>query len=148
MVATSSEDVGIHPFDYYSWGHIDMGIVSFLLFALINIIPSLVDGVMVNIVPFWFLLVLVIIFAIVWEILENTVLLSWGFKFEGRRDSFANSFWDIIFVTIGGTIMWIIKWILVDIVMGVPGIPIFYIIGLIAFVVFFIAFVIGRAMTK
>ncbi|MHA1275295.1 MAG: hypothetical protein ACTSQS_17970, partial [Promethearchaeota archaeon] len=102
----------------------------------------------IYIIPYFLMLILVIVVAIVWEILENTLLLEWGFKFEGRKDSFVNALWDIIFVIIGGLYMWIVKGILVNVIMGVKGIPIFYIIGIISFIVILIAFFIGKAITK
>ncbi|MHA1758830.1 MAG: hypothetical protein ACTSVV_18835 [Promethearchaeota archaeon] len=148
IVGTDKDEVGRSPIDYFSWGHVDMGIATFLLLSLINTIPSLIDKTLIYIIPYFLMLILVLIVAIVWEILENTLLLEWGFKFEGRRDSFVNALWDIIFVIIGGLYMWIVKGILVNIIMGVKGIPIFYIIGIISFIVILIAFFIGKAITK
>ncbi|MGQ4873613.1 MAG: hypothetical protein ACP6IY_06000 [Promethearchaeia archaeon] len=148
IVGTDKDEVGRSPIDYFSWGHVDMGIATFLLLSLINTIPSLIDKTLIYIIPYFLMLILVLIVAIVWEILENTLLLEWGFKFEGRRDSFVNALWDIIFVIIGGLYMWIVKGILVNIIMGVKGIPIFYIIGIISFIVVLVAFFIGKAITK
>ncbi|MHA1280989.1 MAG: hypothetical protein ACTSQP_00670 [Promethearchaeota archaeon] len=148
IVGTDKDEVGRSPIDYFSWGHVDMGIAAFLLLSLINTIPSLIDKTLIYIIPYFLMLILVIVVAIVWEILENTLLLEWGFKFEGRKDSFVNALWDIIFVIIGGLYMWIVKGILVNVIMGVKGIPIFYIIGIISFIVILIAFFIGKAITK
>ncbi len=147
LLATSQDHVGISAWDYYSWGHIGMGIASFLIFSLINTIPSLVDKKLVYLIPYWSILLLVVAFAVGWEILENTLLLSWGFKFEGRKDSLQNSFWDILFVTLGGLIMWVVKGILVDWWGGIHMIPLFYILGFIAFIVVLILFFIGYFIT-
>ncbi len=148
IVGTDKDEVGRSPIDYFSWGHVDMGIATFLLLSLINTIPSLIEKTLIYIIPYFLMLILVLVVAIVWEILENTLLLEWGFKFEGRKDSFVNALWDIIFVIIGGLYMWIVKGILVNVIMGVKGIPIFYIIGIISFIVILIAFFIGKAITK
>ena len=99
------------------------------------------------------MLVLVFVVAIIWEILENTLLVDIGIKFEGRRDSLENAVWDIIFGIIGGVIMCLFKGILVNI-LGVlnNNIPqyiiYFYITGIISFFIILICFFIGRAMTK
>lgn len=148
LLGASKDHVGLSPFDYFSWGHIDMGVAFFLLFSLINTIPSLVDNALVYMIPYWWMLVAVLLFAVVWEIFENIVLWQMGKKFENRKDSFFNALWDVLFVIIGGIAMWGLKGILVNIIMGVAGIPIFYIIGVIVFGVILLAFFIGRAITK
>ena len=148
IVAESKQEVGRAPIDYFSWGHVDMGIAVFLLWSMINLIPSAVVGDLIDIVPFWLSIVLTIVVAVVWEILENTLFVDIGIKFEGRRDSLINSIWDIIFVIIGGLVMWGIKAIIVNLIMQEAGIGVFYIVGIITFIAVLIAFFIGRAMTK
>ncbi|MHA1146784.1 MAG: hypothetical protein ACTSR8_00900 [Promethearchaeota archaeon] len=141
------DDVGRAPIDYFSWGHVAMGLATFLLISLINTIPSWVVQDLVYIIPYWSMLVLSFVVAIIWEILENTVLLEMGFKFEGRRDSLINAIFDILFVCIGALIIWIIKGIMVNL-NGVHLIPAYYIVGVISFAVVIIAFLIAKAMTK
>ena len=148
MVASSKADVGRAPIDYFSWGHVDMGVAVFLLFSLINLIPSSISGNLGTVTPFWLSIVLTIVVAVVWEILENTLFVDWGIKFEGRKDSLVNSLWDILFVILGGLIMWGIKSLMINVILGTDGIPAFYIVGVILFVAVLIAFFIGRAMTK
>jgi hypothetical protein len=142
------DDVGRAPVDYFSWGHINMGIVTFLLWSLCNLLPSAVVGTLLPIVPFWFSIVLTIVVAVVWEIMENTLFIDLGIKFEGKRDSLTNAIFDIIFVIVGGLVMWGIKSLIVNVIMGVDGIVIFYIVGVITFVAVLIGFFIGRSMTK
>jgi hypothetical protein len=142
------DDVGRAPLDYFSWGHIDMGVVVFLLWSMVNLLPSAGVGSLIFILPFGLSIILTIVVAIVWEILENTVLIDIGLKFEGKKDSFINALFDIIFVVIGGLIMWGIKVIIVNMIMGVAGIGVFYIVGVITFVAVLIGFFIGRSMTK
>ena len=148
LIGDTKEEVGKAPWDYFSWGHIAMGIMTFILLSLINTIPSLVTNELIYIIPWWLMIVLSIVVALVWEIMENTLFMEWGFKFEGRRDSLVNAIWDVIFVIIGALIMWLIKGILVNVVMGVPGIAPFYIVGIVLFVISIICFLIGRLITK
>ena len=148
VIGDTKEEVGRAPWDYFSWGHLAMGIMTFILLSLINTIPSLVTNNLEYIIPWWFMIVLSIIVFIVWELLENTLFVEWGFKFEGRRDSLVNAIWDIIFGTIGALTMWLIKGILVNLIMGVPGIPYFYIVGIVLFFITIVCFLIGRLITK
>jgi hypothetical protein len=147
MVAETKDETGRAPWDYFSWGHVAMGIMSFLLLVLINIIPTYVDQALVYIIPYWLMLVLTICVGIGWEIIENTIFVKWGIKFENRRDSLINAFWDVLFVIIGALYVWIIKGIMVNLI-GVHLILEFYIVGIVSFIVILIAFFIGRAMTK
>ena len=147
MFAESTDEVSRKPIDYFSWGHIGMGVVVFLLWSLINLMPSLALGSIVFPVFFWFSIVLTIVTAIVWEIIENTLFVHIGIKFEDRRDSFINAIADIVFVIIGGLIMWGFKVLIVNIFYQVDGILIFYIIGGLSLLTCLIGFLIGRAMT-
>jgi len=146
VFAEDLDQTGTAPWDFFSWGHIDMGIASFLLLSLINIIPSYVDQALVYIIPYWSMILLIIAVGIGWEIIENTVLYNTGLKFENRRDSLVNAVWDVIFVIVGGFYMWIIKGILVNII-GVHLILAFYIVGIISFIVVLIIFFIARAIS-
>jgi len=147
IVADTKEETGRAPWDYFSWGHIAMGIMSFLLLVLINIIPTYVDQALVYIIPYWWMLILTIVVGIVWEIIENTIFVETGLKFENRRDSFVNATWDVIFVSLGALYIWILKGVMINLI-GVHLILAFYIVGIVSFIVVIIAFLIGRAMTK
>lgn len=147
IIADESNEVGHHPIDYFSWGHVDIGVSIFLLVSLINTIPSWIDQQLVYLIPFWSTLVLSLVFAVLWEIVENTLLIKLQLKFEGRRDSLLNALWDIFFVCVGCVGMWIIKGLMVN--LGGPNmIPWYYIVGIIIFVILIIAFLIGRAKIK
>jgi hypothetical protein len=146
VVGTTTDEVGRAPMDFYSWGHVDMGIATFLLLSLINTIPSFVTGTLIYIVPYWLFILLVLLVAMVWELIENTLFVDLGIKFENRRDSFINALADIMFVMIGGFVMWILKGILVNI-FGVENIPLFYIIGAVSFIIVLICFFIGNYIT-
>ncbi len=153
IVATSTSQTGKSPIDYFSWGHVDLGICSFLLLSLINTLPSYFEDQLIYFIPYWLMLVLVFVVAIVWEILENTLFVKLGIKFEGRRDSFKNAVWDIIFGVIGGLATWIFKGILVNICgtakNSIPQYIIyFYTVGFVSFIIILACFFIGRAITK
>ncbi|MFX1237541.1 MAG: hypothetical protein ACFFAS_13380 [Promethearchaeota archaeon] len=149
VIADSKDEVGITPIDYFSWGHIDMGIGSFILLSLINIVPTLIEKAeeQINNIPWWLMIVIVIIIMICWELFENTVLYKFGAKFENRKDTLVNATWDVIFGIIGGFYMWIIKGALVNLI-GVEMIPAYFIVGIITFLICLIGFFIGRAISK
>lgn len=153
FVAKSKKETGRSPIDYFSWAHIGSGIIIFLVLSLINTIPSYFKDQLIYIIPYWVMLILVFILAIGWEILENTLFVNLGIKFEGRRDSIDNAVVDIIFGIIGGATIWLFKGIIVNI-FGVKNNDIpqyviyFYITGIISFFIILICFFIGRAMTK
>ena len=98
------------------------------------------------IIPWYFILIFVLVVGIGWEIIENTILWKLGVKYENRRDSFINAFFDVIFVIIGGLTTWLLKWIIMDI-RGELG-PWFYISAIILFVLFLITYFIWFLITK
>ncbi len=153
VIATSKREVGKSPIDYYSWGHLAFGMMTFILLSLINTIPTLASNNLIYTIPYWWMIVIAVGVFIIWEILENTLLVEMGFKFEGRRDSLKNALSDIVFGFIGGLFIWILKGVIVNF-MGVAAgdlaayIGYFYIVSLIAFGVMIIALLIGKAMTK
>lgn len=146
LIGDVMEHVGYSPVDYFSWGHVAMGIVSFLLFSLFITIPRAINPTGELIIDWWFILVLILIVAVGWELIENFIFYKWGIKFEGRRDSIYNSLSDIIFVMGGGALMWLFKWIIMD-AMGEEG-RWFYLIGLISFGVVMVGYFIGYFITS
>ncbi|MFX1256911.1 MAG: hypothetical protein ACFFAN_03560 [Promethearchaeota archaeon] len=146
LIGDVLEEVGYSPWDFYSWGHIAMGIALFLVFSLINTIRTWMFGPGAELFPWWLLMVFVLIIAFLWEVFENTLLWIWGKKFENRRDSFLNSLWDILFACIGGAVMWLFKWIIMDLLL-IRG-TWFYIVGIISFVLMLIAYFIGYFITN
>jgi hypothetical protein len=136
--------VGRSPWDYYSWGHIAFGIAAFSLFSLIITLWELLTGPAP--VPWFFILLLVLISAIIWEILENTILWRLGLKYEHRKDTFINAFFDIFFALGGGLTTWLIKWIIMDVI-GERG-RWFYVSALCLFLLTIIAYFIGFYITN
>ena len=153
LFASSVEETGRASIDYFSWGHIDLGIGCFLILSLINTLPSYFEDELIYLIPYWLMLVIVFAVTICWEILENTVFVEIGIKFEDRPDSPVNALADIIFGMIGGFAMWILKGVLVNIFGARSNnaplyIIYFYVIGVAWFFVLLICFFINRAITK
>lgn len=144
FVGLLEDYVGRSPLDYYSWGHIAFGIGAFSIFSLIITLWELYVGPAT--LPWYFILIFVIIVGIVWEIFENTILWKLGVKYENRKDTFINAFFDIVFVIVGGIVTWFLKWIIMDI-MGELG-RWFYLSAIIMFVIVLIAYFIGFYITN
>lgn len=153
IVAETTEEVGISFVDFFTWGHLFMGMIAFILGSLLHILLRYVIDSQEKIAndfkddpfPIYWSLVITIAFAIFWEVFENIVLWNLGLKFEGRQDSPINIFSDILFVSLAGLLYLIIWYLLVE-----PGsmkaaykIYLIYTIGVIIVV---IAYFIGRAM--
>ncbi|MFW9971447.1 MAG: hypothetical protein ACFFDF_14730 [Candidatus Odinarchaeota archaeon] len=136
--------VGRSPWDYYSWGHIAFGIGAFSLYSLIITIWELAIGPAP--VPWYLILLLVFISAVIWEIFENTVLWRLGLKYEHRKDTFVNAFFDIFFAVLGGLVTWLLKWIIMDLI-GERG-RWFYVSSLCLFLLVIIAYFIGFYITN
>ena len=144
FVGLLEDYVGRSPWDYYSWGHIAFGIAAFSIFSLIITLYELFIGP--SAVPWYFILLFVLITAVIWEIVENTILWRLGLKHENRKDSFINAFFDIIFVIVGGIGTWLLKWIIMDVV-GERG-RWFYVSALCLFLLVLIAYFIGFYITN
>jgi hypothetical protein len=144
FVGTVEDYLGRSPWDFYSWGHIALGIASFSLLSLMITITEAFIGP--AFIAWWFILFLTFCVGFIWEILENTVILWWGWRPSNRRDSFINAFWDIIFVTCGGASTWLLKWIIKDF-LSLQG-RYFYIVALIYFCILLIAYFIGFYITN
>jgi len=82
--------VGTTGIDYYTFGHILMGLIGFPLLLNLFLPPGAFSFLQFS--------------ALVWELFENVILFKAGLKFEGRRDSGINTIFDIAFVNIGGLI--------------------------------------------
>ena len=144
FVGLLEDYVGRSPWDYYSWGHIAFGIGAFSIFSLMITLWEHYIGP--SSMPWYFILIFVIIVGIGWEIIENTILWKMGVKYENRKDTFINSFFDIVFVILGGLATWLLKWIVMD-VMEELG-RWFYLSAIVMFVIILIAYFIGFYITN
>ncbi len=146
LIGYDTDYVGRSPWDFYSWGHINMGIAAFSLLSLIITISEWMWGPGNALIDWWVIMVIVLIYALVWEFVENVILWRMGWKFEDRRDSWPNLIWDVIFVILGGAVMWLFKWLIMDL-SGQLG-RYFYITAAISFGVVLLAYFIGYTRTN
>lgn len=107
-LAKTISQVGIAPFDYFSIGHIGMGIG--FLFALHLIYSFIYSKKLSEIEPkhLGFMVALSFILGIAWEVWENIITLKLGVELldkTNRVDSIANFITDMIFVTTGASAM-------------------------------------------
>ncbi|MFB6246927.1 MAG: hypothetical protein ABEI74_05045 [Candidatus Pacearchaeota archaeon] len=103
-VAKSAENVSLAPFDYFSIGHIGMGVGIFLAFYLIYIYFWNKGFSEISKTSLWAIFGLTFAAAIFWEVFENVLLLELGQKFKDRPDSIYNLVTDMIFVSLGAGI--------------------------------------------
>lgn len=136
--------VGRSPWDFYSWGHIALGIGSFSIFSLIITLWEFF--VAPSTMPWYYILIFVLVVALGWELIENTILWRLGLKYENRKDSLINAFFDIVFVILGGLATWLLKWIMMDI-MGQLA-RWFYLSAIVLFILVLIAYLIGYYITN
>lgn len=144
FVGLLEDYVGRSPWDYYSWGHIAFGIAAFSIFSLLITIWELFISPAT--MPWYYILIFVLIVGVGWELIENTIIWKLGLKFENRKDSFINALFDIIFVVAGGAATWLLKWIIMN-VMGHFG-RWFYLSAIILFCLVLIAYFIGFYITN
>lgn len=133
----NGDTIGVTWFDYFSFGHIIMGIAAFIITYFIASLTS-------TIIPYSLLgFVIAFLFGWFWEVLENNFLWEIGKKFENKKDSLNNSLSDQMFVMIGAILIWIVQAIFIYV-----GIEIYwlYISALIAVIIFLILFFIVRAV--
>lgn len=140
--ATVINEVGISWFDFYSIGHICYGIGIFLFFSLFYTIPK--KHGTVPIFSLLFVFILTIIFAIIWEVVENLLFLSLGWKFEGRADSWQNMVTDVFLCAVGGIGTWLFAYITFEKDKNTFG---YYTFGIIGFGVWLGVFIILRYLT-
>jgi len=145
FIAVGIEEVGISFFDFYSVGHICMGIGIFLLFSLFYTIPmAKEEGSSQILLPLWGIWLITVIIGIIWEIIENTLFFDLGIKFEGRLDSPANIISDILCVALGGGGMWIFAHLIFKYQKKTWP---YYLLGILGLAAWIIVFLILRATT-
>ncbi len=98
VIATNKDDIGITPIDFFSFTHLIMG---YLIFIVLNGILFVMYSVPLGI----FSLMYTFFISIIWESLENSIFYYLGIKFARRRDSIINSIMDIVFFSSGGLIV-------------------------------------------
>ena len=137
IIATKSSEVGISWFDFFSIGHICFGIGVFLFFSLFYTIPKAKGRT--PLFSLFFVFILSFIIFIAWEIVENTLVLSWGLKYQDRADSIVNGIFDVILVGIGGLICSAFAFLLYEKVKKCEF-PWFYLFNSLSFILFFMIY--------
>jgi len=142
FIATITDEVGISWFDFYSIGHICLGIGLFLFWSLFYTIPKKKGRT--PIFSLLFVFILTIVFAIIWEIIENMVFLELGWKFENRPDSWQNMSTDVLLCAVGGLGTWLFAYLIFEKERSAFG---YYTFGIIGFGVWIGIFIILRYLT-
>ena len=110
IIALDDTLISIATFDFYTLAHLLWGVAIFvLIFTIGFIVKNLSDDEHAPIKPpgfkklviFW---VITLVVAVIWEILENTLLLFVGMKIH--FDSPSNIITDITIWGIGGLLSW------------------------------------------
>ena len=101
LIAAEAKDVAISPLDYFTWGHIAFGVLSFLVDLFFIVVLSLEPGLLL----WWSIILTLILIGTSWDLIENTLFIEIGIKFENRRDSTVNVFSDVLFVCVGGLLL-------------------------------------------
>ena len=144
LVATTPDEVGIAALDFYTIGHICMGIAIFLVFSLFYTIPMKSKGDSRVLMPLWLIWIITVACGIAWEYFENTIFIELGWKFEGRKDSILNSITDIIFVGVGGLGMW---WLAKKLFDKGKYTFLYYFLGILGFALWIGVFIVLRSAT-
>ncbi|MHA1688385.1 MAG: hypothetical protein ACTSYC_06080 [Promethearchaeota archaeon] len=142
LIATSIDEVGISWFDFYSLGHICFGIGVFLFFSLFYTIPKHQGKIPIFSLLFVFICTFTVL--IIWELLENLLFIEFGWKFEGRADSWQNITTDILFGVMGALITWLYCYLVFE---KDKKLWLYYLYGLLAFGIWLVFYFIGRYIT-
>ena len=144
LVGDTDDYINRSPWDFYSWGHIALGIALFLLLSLLITVPEYFGQK--ALIPWWLIIVIVIFLLLLWEFFENVILYSLGFKFGNRQDSLVNFLWDVILGISSALLTWLLKWIVMDIY-NFRG-RWFYIAGALFFGIILVIYFIGYGIYK
>ncbi|MBD3352149.1 MAG: hypothetical protein GF364_11735 [Candidatus Lokiarchaeota archaeon] len=134
----SSSKIGRVWVDYFSWGHVAMGIG---IYALVWFIVSFTSTSAISLYCF---LITFIVGGWLWEVIENNLIWSWGMKFEDKQDSINNLLGDQFWVCLGAIIIWIVEIIII----GNYAVYWFYIVAGILLLICLIGFFISKAISE
>jgi hypothetical protein len=118
-----------------------MGIVFFAAISLISTLRNFVDpnNFRVKMGHWIWFIVGTLIFAIVWEIIENTLLFELGWKYQNQQDSVINIISDIILVGLGGLICFGFAYLMYEKVKKCEF-PWYYLFDSLSFILFFVIY--------
>ncbi len=139
--AQNPAEVSQVVFDFFSFAHVCMGIVFFAAISLISTLRNFVDpnNFKVKMGHWIWFFVGTLIFAIVWEIIENTLLFELGWKYQNQQDSIINIISDIILVGLGGLICFGFAYLMYEKVKKCEF-PWYYLFDSLSFILFFVIY--------
>ncbi|MFW9829621.1 MAG: hypothetical protein ACFFEY_18750 [Candidatus Thorarchaeota archaeon] len=114
----------------------------FLFWSLFYTIPK--KRGRIPIFSLLFVFILTVVCAVIWEIVEQTILLNLGLKFENRLDSWQNMTTDVLLCAVGGLGTWLFAYITFEKEKSALA---YYIFGIIGFGVWIGVFIILRYLT-
>ena len=141
--ATLPGEISQSVFDFFSFGHLAMGIVVFSLLSLISTIRNVFDPQNFKVQKshwLWFF-VGTVIFAIFWEVVENTLLYEWGLKHLNQQDSVINAIADIILGGLSALMCGFVAYLLYEKVKKYEFL-LFYLFDTLLFIVFFVIYLV------
>ena len=141
--AQNPSEVSQVVFDFFSFAHICMGIVFFASLSLISTLRNFVDPKNFKIKNEHWIAYIVgtIVLGIIWEIIENTLGLVWGWKYQNQQDSIINIISDIILVGLGGLICLGFAYLLYEKVKKCEF-PWYYLFVSLSFILFFVIYLV------
>ncbi|MHA1913445.1 MAG: DUF2585 family protein [Promethearchaeota archaeon] len=139
--AQSPSEVSQVVFDFFSFAHICMGIVFFASLSLISTLRNLIDPKNFKIKKSHWIAYIggTILLGIIWEIIENTLGMVWGWKYQNQQDSIINIISDIILVGLGGLICFGFAHLLYEKVKQCEF-PWYYLFDSLSFILFFVIY--------
>ena len=141
--AQNPSEVSQVVFDFFSFAHICMGIVFFASLSLISTLRNFVDPKNFKIKNEHWIAYIVgtIVLGIIWEIIENTLGLVWGWKYQNQQDSIINIISDIILVGLGGLICFGFAYLFYEKVKKCEF-PWYYLFVSLSFILFFVIYLV------
>ncbi|MFW9785537.1 MAG: DUF2585 family protein [Candidatus Heimdallarchaeota archaeon] len=139
--AQNPSEVSQVLFDFFSFAHVCMGIVCFAVLSLVSTLRNLVDPNNFKVEKWHWIAYIIgtIVFGIVWEIIENTIGMNMGWKYQNQQDSIVNIISDIILVSLGGLICFGFAQLLYEKVKKCEF-PWFYLFDSLSFILFFVIY--------
>ncbi len=115
FLATTEDEISRTAIDFWSIVHFLAGIAIFV-FLFLFVYWLIMLRVNNTNVPekkcYWITIIGTLILAILWEVIENTIMLANGIK--TKPDSECNMILDVIFVVGGGFISWLTTYFALD----------------------------------
>ncbi|MHA1497114.1 MAG: DUF2585 family protein [Promethearchaeota archaeon] len=89
ILAKNKDDISKAAIDFFSFGHLLSG---YFIFIIVEALFLTILGELITMLSF----LILFLYGVIWEIVENTCLFKRNIKFGYRRDSFLNSSMDVV----------------------------------------------------